>query len=322
LIDEIVAEELASPDLELHWLDEDEGDPETVLEGRLKVGALTLNEMGDALGLDPFDNAAADRPMVLTATGFVPIEANAGGPGANAGVKVDTAPVTKTFNPNQSRVPAGNPGGGQWTTGDGGSGSPSNSSDAPADGSARPTRYAARDTGTLTDETPSAPSNSQTGNDSGKSPAQVAANEPSQQKPIDLLKEEAPRGVGHTIAEHVGKSDDELLEVINRKTWTPAATLTGHRQGSFDSIGIAQDLVNRTLDAPENAARIADVVSGKQVADLITSRFDFITGREWYRPEPDDSPYLRVTSGVGVVILHDPGVPRGYRVLTAYPRND
>ncbi|MGA8498835.1 MAG: hypothetical protein WB764_25345, partial [Xanthobacteraceae bacterium] len=83
-----------------------------------------------------------------------------------------------------------------------------------------------------------------------------------------------------------------------------------------------QDLVNRTLDAPENAARIADVVSGKQVADLITSKFDFITGREWYRPEPDDSPYLRVTSGVGVVILHDPAVPRGYGVLTAYPRND
>jgi hypothetical protein len=78
LIDEIVAEEFASPDLELHWLDEDEGDPETVLEGRVKLGAVTLNEMRDALGLDPFDNAAADRPMVLTATGYVPIEANAG----------------------------------------------------------------------------------------------------------------------------------------------------------------------------------------------------------------------------------------------------
>ena len=324
LIDEIVAEEFDSPDLELHWLDEDEGDPETVLEGRLKVGALTLNEMRDALGLAPYDNAAADRPMVLTATGFVPIEANAGGEGASAsaGTNGKSASAVQKYNPDQPRVSAGNPGGGQWTRGDGGSGSPSNSSDAPADGSAHPTRYAARDTGTLTDETPSAPSNSQTRNDSAKSPAQVAANEPSQQKPIDLLEEEAPRGIGHTIADHVGKSDAELLEVINRKTWTPAATLTGHREGSFDSIGIAQDLVNRTLDAPENAARIADVVSGKQVADLITSKFDFITGREWYRPEPDDSPYLRVTSGVGVVILHDPAVPRGYRVLTAYPRND
>jgi hypothetical protein len=56
-----------------------------VLESRLKVGALTLNEMRDAPGLDPFDNAAADRPMVLTATGFVPIEVNAGRAGENAG---------------------------------------------------------------------------------------------------------------------------------------------------------------------------------------------------------------------------------------------
>jgi hypothetical protein len=87
LIDEIVAEEFASPDLELHWLEEDEGEPEKVLEGRLKVDALTLNEMRDALGLDPFDNAAADRPMVLTATGYVPIEANAQGRLSEAGTR-------------------------------------------------------------------------------------------------------------------------------------------------------------------------------------------------------------------------------------------
>ena len=84
LIDEIIAEEFASPDLELAWIDEDEADPkgmEAVLEGRVKLGALTLNEMRDALGLDPYANAAADRAMVLTAAGYVPIEANAGGQG-------------------------------------------------------------------------------------------------------------------------------------------------------------------------------------------------------------------------------------------------
>src|SRR5580692_10227501 len=115
LIDEIVAEEFASPDLELHWLDEDEGDPETVLEGRLKVGALTLNEMRDALGLDPFDNAAADRPMVLTATGYVPIEANAAGEnglGANSqSANAQSATAVQKYSPNQPRVPAGNPDG-------------------------------------------------------------------------------------------------------------------------------------------------------------------------------------------------------------------
>jgi hypothetical protein len=154
LIDEIVADEFASPDLELHWLDEDEGDPETVLEGRLKVGALTLNEMRDALGLDPFDNAAADRPMVLTATGFVPIEANAGGEGASAGAKADSSPVIKTFDPNQRRVAAGNPDGGQWTKEEGGA---SDTSTSPANVAPSPqllpsiTRYASLDTGVQTD---------------------------------------------------------------------------------------------------------------------------------------------------------------------------
>jgi hypothetical protein len=119
LIDEIMAEEFASPDLELHWLDEDDGDPETVLEGRLKVGALTLNEMRDALGLDPFDNAAADRPMVLTATGYVPIEANAGQQEAGANgrsANAQSAPVVQKYSSDQPRVSAGNSKGGQWTS--------------------------------------------------------------------------------------------------------------------------------------------------------------------------------------------------------------
>jgi hypothetical protein len=119
LIDEIVSDEFASPDLELCWLDEDDREPEALLESRLKVGALTLNEMRDALGLDPFDNAAADRPMVLTATGYVPIEANASGegPGAGAGAGEKSEPVVQKYgyNPEQPRVPAGNSTGGRWT---------------------------------------------------------------------------------------------------------------------------------------------------------------------------------------------------------------
>jgi hypothetical protein len=80
LIDEIIADEFTSPDLELVWLDEDidAAQAEAHLEARVKFGAVTLNEMRDSLGLDPYANAAADRPMVLTATGYVPIEANAG----------------------------------------------------------------------------------------------------------------------------------------------------------------------------------------------------------------------------------------------------
>jgi Phage portal protein len=147
LVDEIIAEEFASPDLELHWLDEDDADQsgfEAVLEGRLKIGAITLNEMRDSLGLDPFDNTAADRPMVLTATGYVPIEAKAGSQEANA----QSAPVVQKYSPDQLRVPAGNPDGGQWTN-DGGNASQGDTTDGsttPIDsGSKLGPQYAATD---------------------------------------------------------------------------------------------------------------------------------------------------------------------------------
>ena len=118
LIDEIISEEFSSPDLELVWLDEDDADPkglESVLEGRVKLGAVTLNEMRDSLGLDPYANAAADRPMVLTATGYVPIEANAGGK-AKPNANTQTGLLVEKYSPDQPRVSAGNPDGGQWTT--------------------------------------------------------------------------------------------------------------------------------------------------------------------------------------------------------------
>jgi hypothetical protein len=137
-----LAEEFASGDLELHWLDEDKDAPEALFESRLKVGAVTLNEMRDALGLDPYDNAAADRPMVLTATGYVPIEANAGGEGEGDSISTDKALAAKArdvglhrrdpiydclandlstvlrksgYDPAEPRVPKRNVGGGEWT---------------------------------------------------------------------------------------------------------------------------------------------------------------------------------------------------------------
>ncbi|MGA8078704.1 MAG: hypothetical protein WB868_15135, partial [Xanthobacteraceae bacterium] len=147
LVDQIITEEFASPDLELVWLaeeDNDLGKNEAALENRVKLGALTLNELRDALGLDPYTNAAADRPMVLTATGYVPIEAGVDGPTADglaqaanvtqmsafAGeaskeAKAEAksgdrlaayADLGKDYNPDQPRVPAGNADGGQWAS--------------------------------------------------------------------------------------------------------------------------------------------------------------------------------------------------------------
>ena len=67
-IDDIIAEELGSPDLELAWQEGDETDPtkqEAIYEGRLKVGGVSLNEFRDAIGLDPSPDPAADKLMAL-----------------------------------------------------------------------------------------------------------------------------------------------------------------------------------------------------------------------------------------------------------------
>jgi Phage portal protein len=78
LCDDVIADELDSSDLELAWVEEDDIDPtkhETILEGRVKVGAITLNEFRDNIGLERYADEAANRPMAMTPQGYVPIEA-------------------------------------------------------------------------------------------------------------------------------------------------------------------------------------------------------------------------------------------------------
>jgi len=157
LVDEIIAEEFASPDLELVWLNEDDNDSgkaEAAFETRLKLGAVTLNELRDALGLDPYANPAADRPMVLTATGYVPIEANASGTSADTkdqdGFAIgkskrdlisdftgldEIATILRKYgyNSEEPRIPKHHNGGGEWTN-VAGSDDPNKASDAPDPG--------------------------------------------------------------------------------------------------------------------------------------------------------------------------------------------
>lgn len=77
--DEIIELDFNSPDLEFTWVEEEEIDQEKqaiILTTYAKAGGITINEMRDDLGKDPYDDPAADKPMVLTASGYVPIDAN------------------------------------------------------------------------------------------------------------------------------------------------------------------------------------------------------------------------------------------------------
>jgi hypothetical protein len=80
-------------------------------------------------------------------------EARKAGEECLALAKAELQAALKKYSPDQPRVPAGNSDGGQWTRDDDGNGSSSDFSGAARDLSDAPTRYAARETGTLIDAT-------------------------------------------------------------------------------------------------------------------------------------------------------------------------
>jgi hypothetical protein len=220
------------------------------------------------------------------------------------------------YSPSQPRVPAGNPRGGQWTDRSGGQ--------STGRGLAQPMGNA--DIGDVTgsselgDLFQIAPGGTDTNSENlSDAIVKVAADDTDRRYSVNLQEEEA-RG-GHTLRDHVGKSDEELLATLKQRRYdSPSASVIGKREGSFDSVANANDFVNRTLE--QNRTTVDMVVNGKSDRDFVTTRFGNITGREAFRSDPDADPYLRNTYSVGVEIRRDPGSSRGYRVHTAYPRND
>jgi hypothetical protein len=152
--------------------------------------------------------------------------------------------------------------------------------------------------------------------------AQYAQND-TQRYSVNLAEEEAPVGIGHTIREHVGKTDAELIDVLRqewRQVYLPEGRATYYlpAQGSFSSPISANDFVNQMLQ--DNRATVDAVANGQGEA-VLEKRFGYMTGKEAFRAAPDAEPYIRNTYGVRVVIRHDDRVERGYRVLTAFPMN-
>jgi hypothetical protein len=124
---------------------------------------------------------------------------------------------------------------------------------------------------------------------------------------------------GHTVRDHVNKTDTELLSETGY--WSvPGGQMLHAQEGSFDNMGQASDLVNQTL--ARNADVVREVASGAEPNATINQRFGFVTGREAYQPPGEENkPYVRPTYEVRVYIVHDAGAASGFRVRTAFPRN-
>ena len=195
------------------------------------------------------------------------------------------------FSPEQPRADAGNSDGGQWVDAGGGSGGFTDSrvlSDATPDNLALPG-------------------------------ARLAQNDGSERYRVNISEEDA-RG-GHTVKDHVGKSDDELLTILEQEViHTPRYSYYKEAQSSFISRESANDFVNRILE--RNAPKVDAVASGLVDEAWLEDRFGFPTGKQAFRPGPEEPIYMRPTFKVGVLIRHDQRSKRGYTVHTAYPLND
>jgi hypothetical protein len=80
LIDDVLADEFDSADLEFSWSTESSIDPQTqeaILSSYATKGILTINEARVALGREPLTDAAANQAMVLTGSGYVPLRQGA-----------------------------------------------------------------------------------------------------------------------------------------------------------------------------------------------------------------------------------------------------
>jgi hypothetical protein len=223
------------------------------------------------------------------------------------------------YSPSQPRIPKRNPGGGQWTRIGGGGGQ------SPAPGIAQPMGNV--DIGAGSSETLGlfniAPRGSDSANSSDGFLKVAAADESGQRYSVDLQEEDA-RG-GHAKSKHVGKTDSELIDVLNgdylrRQSGNLEITDFRLAEGSFASLEQANDLVGQVLK--QNSGDVDKVAAGKVKGDTLEQRFDFVTGKEAFRPNGDSDPYIRDTYGVRVVIRQDSRSWRGYRVHTAFPVND
>jgi len=74
LIDDVLGTEIDGADLEFRWCTGNQVDPivqEKILSSYTSSGILTINEARAALGRERFAEAAADRPMILSSTGYI-----------------------------------------------------------------------------------------------------------------------------------------------------------------------------------------------------------------------------------------------------------
>ncbi len=254
-----------------------------------RVGAatfLTDDEKREAVGYGKLSHSRKED-FVAAESGDAVANPDSGGDGGTGGAWQ-----------NQPRVPAGQAGGGEWTSGGGGSDS-SNDGSFPGTGNIRPDK-------------PDASLETVAQQDAGRNDF------------IDLRDQEAPGGIGHALKDHVGKSNYELLERIDNERYVEyfgnnRVVIYTTAIGTFRSIQDANAFVNDALRA--NMDTVNAVARGDLEKATIDHRIGSITGYESYRSGGDEPATIRQTFEVRVVLRNLPNSASGFGIRTAFPVN-
>lgn len=232
----------AAPELEFKWQDDREVDPvkqEQVLSGYVKSAIYTINEARDRLGLEPLDDPAAETPMVQTATGFVPINAN-----TIEGKQENL----DAFGPPQETAPGGTQGGDKGSR-------------APADGVAGGDRAAPV----------RAPGN-------GRGSAKVAEAGKSH-RPFVLAKARAVRIASLPIDRAKAKSAQASMQAgVGKALRKCAKAVAGQLKTALGKVGTADKSLHKDAASDkEKAKKIADDLDLSELADAIDVTTEALT---------------------------------------------
>ena len=137
--------------------------------------------------------------------------------------------------------------------------------------------------------------------------------------PINLMEERVYGG--HTIENHIGRSDNEIIRDMRADQRT-FFILTRYRgiDGDFENLESATKLVNSTVS--RNTQTIEDwLKNGSDDRLTVSSNFSSPTGREVFFRNPDANPVVSETYFVRAVLKKTDKNARGFYVLTAFPTN-
>jgi Bacterial CdiA-CT RNAse A domain len=226
----------------------------------------------------------------------------------------EAEPSGQKFNPGQLRKPSGSGReSGRWTKpgGDGGSATPG---DGGSNGGAEP-QDVTSDPGDGTGGSDDIVETSPAIGGAADRPQLIAGRKGYN---VDIFEEDQ-RG-GHTYERHVGKSDAYLINRVQTEVYRVGPVTIGlERAGSFPSLDAANSLTNSTLS--QNTDVVEEVAAGRRGGARIVGGFSSTTGHEAYKSSDKAQPYIRETYYVETLIQHDRRSPRGFTVLTSYPRN-